>query len=367
MPALSQIVDIVTATLPTFEMGKYDSVGLAQLYPDYEFIKQFVQARKRLEDTSYLIDTSLEIGAPSSFEASYTNHPLQTSAPRLLKRIQTPLCKARTSTTFSEDEKELQGASPTKIVDVVQTRLNKWRRDMIEGLEHQLLSTPASPDQVPDVLRGLNYWMTDKSGISVDTLDMNGGDDPTGHTAGAGGITKAAESRWPNAVAKFSKISQDSFFDLVEQFLNRVRMHSAIPHPSVAPEVPSRLIYVQEPIKRACSRFLAASNDDVGNDAGVYRDASFYKSIPIVIWHAMSDPASPVRPSVGTAKLVDWNTFMYQVHSAFDQKISGPDKLPNVPGQMVMVNELWHALHCVRRDRNLQMTTDTLELQPSSS
>jgi hypothetical protein len=49
-----------------------------------------------------------------AYEHSYTNHPLQTSAPKLARRIQTPLVKIRNSMTFSEDEKELQGASHGK-------------------------------------------------------------------------------------------------------------------------------------------------------------------------------------------------------------------------------------------------------------
>jgi hypothetical protein len=365
MPNIGKIADIFNMTLPTFERGKYDSVGIAQLYPDYEVVKQFVTAARKTKDSSYLIDTSLEIGAPSSFEASYPNHPAQTAAHKLLRRIQTPLVKVRTSVTFSEDEKELQGASDTKIVDIVQARMTKWDRDYWEGVEHSLLSAPTDPDQFPDVLRGLDYWVTGNSGVT--TLDMHGGDDPTGFTAGAGGITKAQESRWPNAVAKFAKISQDDFFDKLDQFLNRVRMMALVPHPAVASEVPARVIYCQEPVKRAVARYFMASNDDIGNDGGVYRDANFFKSIPITIWHAMSDPASPVRPATGTVKLIDWNAFMFQAHSAFDRKTTGPLMLPNIPGQMVAYTETWHGLHCTRRDRNLEMTTATEELQPSAA
>lgn len=366
MPAISTIADIVTATLPTFERGKWDAVGLAQLYPDYEFVKQFVQGTKRVKDTSYLIDTTLEIDSPSSYEHSYTNHPAETATHKLVKRIQTPLVKSRTSMTFSEDEKELQGASYEKIVDVVQMRMTKWHRDFIEGIEHDLLTFPSSASQFPDQLRGvLGYWVTPNS--SVTDFSLNGGNDPVGHSAGAGGITKAAEPRWPNAVAKFDKISADDYFDKLSQFLNRVRIMAVVPNPSVAPDVPRRVNYVQEPVKRAVERYMQAANDNWGSDAGVYRDACMYRSIPITIWHAMSSPDSPVRPETCVSLLVDWNAFMYQVHSAFDQKITGPLMLPNVPGQMVSYNETWHALHCTRRDRCMYMYSDNADLQPSAT
>lgn len=366
MPAISKISDIVTLTLPTFEKNKWDSVGLAQLYPEYEFVKQFVQGSKRKKQTSYLIDTALEIDAPTSYEESYTNHPAQTAAHKLARRIQTPLTKVRTSLTFSEDEKELQGKSDSQIVDVVQMRMTKWHRDLIEGLEHALLSFPASTTSFPDQLRGiLDYWVTPNS--TVTDFDMNGGLDPSGHATGAGGLTVADEPRWANAVGKFAQVSPDDFFDKISQFLNRVRIMAVVPHPSVAPDVPRRVCYVQEPVKRAVERYMQAANENLGNDAGVYREANVYRSIPITIWHALSDPDSPVSPSTATAMLIDWNSFMYCVHSAFDQKITGPVELPNVPGQMVAYNETWHGLHCTRRDRNLYLTTDNADLQPSSS
>lgn len=367
MPKLSQIVDILTATLPTFELGKYDAVGIAQLYPDYEYVKQMIQGMRKKEDTSYEIDRSLEIGAPSSYEHTYTNHAAETATHKQLRRISTPLVKVRTSCTFSEDEKALQGKSPTQIVNVVQARLTKWRRDLIEGIEHDFLSSPTGPDQHPDQLRGLGYWLTSKSGLTAGALEMNGGDDPTGHSAGAGGLTKAQEARWPNAVCDFAKISDDDFFDKVSQFLNRVRTMAVVPNPSQVSEVPSRIMYTIEPIKRAVERYMTANNENVGDDAGVYRGASYFRGIPIAIWHALSDPASPVQATTGVVKLVDWNSFEYIVHSEFDQKITGPTELPNVPGQKVLYNEMWHALHCNRRDRNMEMTTDTAELQPSAS
>jgi hypothetical protein len=160
---------------------------------------------------------------------------------------------------------------------------------------------PTGVDQAVDQLRGMPYWVTDHSGIAVtDGVLMNGGDDPTGFTTvGAGGILKAAEARWPNAVAKFAKVNDDDFFDKISQFLNRVRTMAVVPNPGVFPTYRPRVGYVQEPMKRALERYFTASNENIGDDAGVYRGASHFRSVPFTIWHAMSDPASPVRPTTG--------------------------------------------------------------------
>lgn len=373
MPAIGKIADLVTLTLPTFERGKYDAVGTAQLYPDLEVVKQLVTARRKSRTTSTSLDTTLEIGAPTSYEHSYPNHPAQTAAHKLARRIATPLCKTRTSMTFSEDEKELQGSDMERIMDVVQMRTTKFDRDHWEGLEHDFLSLPANGvDTFPDRLRGIPFWVTTKSGQSAGTIDMHGGDEVTNFSGGKGGLTKAVEPRWANATGVFSKVSQDDFFDLISQFINRVNMMAVVPNPSVASDVPSRVIYVQEPVKRACERYFSVANENMGTDGGTYRDANYYRSIPITIWHALSSPDSPVRgnfsPSTtGTALLIDWNAFMYAVNSAFDRKVTGPLMLPNVPGQMVVYQESWHALHCTRLDRCLRLSTTTTELLPSST
>lgn len=365
MPALSSIADIVNLTLATIDRNKWDSVGLAQLYPDYEVVKQFVQQARRVSDTSYTLTSKLEIAAPSSFEATYTNHPAETSAHKQSIEITTPMVKMRTSMTYSEDEKELQGKTMEKLVDIIQLRTTKWQRDFIEGLEHAFLAAPTSSSQFPDVLRGLPYWVTDHSGITTaDGMLMNGGDDPTGFSGGAGGVTKASQPRWPNAVAKFVSVTQNDFFDLLSQFMNRVRLMAVVPHPELVSDIPSRVIYVQEPVKRACERYFSVANEDMGVDGGTYRGANWFRSTPISIWHAMSDPASPVQSTACTVRLIDWNSFRLTVHSAFDQKITGPLMLPNIPGQMVVYNESWMGLECLRRDRNLLLTSDTTELQP---
>lgn len=364
MPKLSNIADIVTATLPTFEKGKWDAVGLAQLYPEYEFVRQFVQGAKVKRDTSYLIDTSLEIAAPSSFEAVSAGDPLTPSAHKLVRRIQTPMVKCRTSMVFLKDEKDLQGASPSKILEVVKVRMTKFQRDFIEGAEHQLLQFPASADEDPDTLRGLlGYWITPNSAVT--SFSLNGGSDPVGHSGGAGGLTKAQESRWPNAVAKFAQVTPSDYFDLLEQFLNQVNIMPVVPNPSVAKDIPRRINYVQEPVKRAASRYMQSQNDNHGNNAGIYRNAVMYGDIPITIWHAMSSASSPVRPSTATALVVDWNAIEYRVHSAWDQAVTGPEMSIQIPGQLTTVSETYHAIHSPRRDRHMYMTTDNTDLTPA--
>lgn len=361
MPAIRSLADYLTVTLSTFEKNRYDAVGLSQLYPDYEIIKQQVAGRRQVKRTSSRYETFLRIDAPSSYEASFTNHPLATATHKLFKKVVSDMTKVRVSTTFSDEEVELQGTDAERLIDEVQARLVKLDQEYWEGEENALLTFNGSAS--PPVMNGVLYWVTNDTAVTG--FSPNAGDDPV--SGGAGGITAAEESRWPNAVAQFDSITQDDFFDLLSKFLHRVKTKHVVAHPSLAPETPARILYTQEPIQRAVERYLSASNENLGMDAGAYRGAPTFRGIPITIWHAFSSPESTVRPDTayGQCMLIDWNTFHYVVHNAYDRKMHR-EKLPNIPGQHVVATETYRLLHCTRRDRNMRMFTSNADLLPDS-
>jgi hypothetical protein len=360
----SKIPDVVTVTRSEFIKRKYDSVGLAQLYPDYEVVNQYVRARRMVEDTSYVIESDLELPTPNPSEPTGVNHPLETSAPKQHRTLSTRLVTFRTPFTWSEFEKTFQGKDETKLVDIIQGRFTKNDRDHWELLENLLLATDFET-AIEDKFRSLFYWITGNPAITTagTAYSQYGGLDPI--ASGRAGITVASQEKFTNAVAAFDKVSQDDYFDKLSKFLNSVKMQALVPHPQVAPEAPSRVNYVQDPVKRAVERILQASNENTGEDAGFYRNASYYRGVPIVLWHALSSPESPVRPVTGTSLLVDWNTMLIQVHSDWNRRSLNGD-VANTPAQH------WEALfsmlniHCTRPDRNLFLQTDAPDLQPDA-
>lgn len=362
MPVVKDLADHLTVTLSTFEKNKYDLVGLAQKYPDYEVMKQQIQGRRVHRDMSHEYTTELRIDKPSSYEQTYVNHPLQTGTDKLFRDVKSSMTESRVSTTFNNKERVFQGASTEKIIDIIQARLVAMDQDYWEGLEEEFFTFDGAA--FPPKLNGVTAWVTNSSTIT--DFDPNGGDDPSGISGGIGGITAAQEPKWPNAYGEFAAISQDDFFDVITKFLNRAKTKHVVPHPALVSEMPNRVLYTQEPIQRAIERYLAASNQNTGKDAGAYRGSPMYGEIPITIWHVMSSPDSPVRPAKGTCMLIDWETFHYVVHSQLDRKMHGPELLPNIPGQFVVAEETAHLLHCTRRDRNLRLETDTVSLQPDS-
>lgn len=363
MPSVQQLADLVALTRSEFERNRWTT--LASLYPDYLWVQQALQSRRMTKQTSTHLEWALEIAAPSSFEASYANHPLQVSVPDIAKKCRADLIKYRTSVGWTVDEQELQGGDETKLVSVIEMRMVKHERDYIEGLENALADKPTNSTEFPQKLFGLPYWLP--TDTSATTLSMNGGADPAGFTGGAGGITVADVPRWAHAVAGWDKLSDDDLFDKLSEFLNRAHYFSPVPVPNIAPDVPQRQILIQMPLRLAYEKLLTVGNDNLQQDAGRFRNSLNFRSIPLDVWHAISDPASPVRPATGLLYVIDWNTFEWVFHSAFDGTVSNPKEDPHVPGAIRQDRQVYTQLKCVNRERNATFYSNATEFLPTAS
>jgi hypothetical protein len=195
---------------------------------------------------------------------------------------------------------------------------------------------------------------------------MNGGADPVGFTSGAGGLTVAEVPRWAHAVAGWTKLSDDDIFDKMSEFMQRAHYFAPVPTPSVISDVPKRQILCQLPFKLAYEKYCTVGNDNILTDAGRFRDSQTYRSIPVYVWHAISDPASPVRPAYGLLYLIDWSTFDWIFHSSFDMKTSDPIPDPNVPGSFRIWTQTYCQLQCRNRERNATFYSAADEFLPTS-
>jgi hypothetical protein len=213
-----------------------------------------------------------------------------------------------------------------------------------------------------ETIFGFPAWITDGT-VGASGFELYGGDDP--YVGGRpGGITIAAQPKYTNPVAEFATISDDDFFDKIEKFLIHRKLMGAVPNPRLLPDTPNDVAYCQEAVERAVQRYMQASNQDTGMDAGRYRGKPSYKGIPITTWHAAGHPDSPVADPTGVVRVIDWNSFEYSVQPEYDRKIDGPKDMPLVPSGKYITSELWHQLVCQRPDRSLFMETDTPSLQP---
>ena len=366
MPSLSALNDFVVNQIGAFERGKWDYIGLAQLYPTLEALAQLVP-RKRTQ-TNYEATIVYGTRTETSGHGAKPGDPVSPVNKKNALKRKVKMVKYVDSIGWTLDQDTLQGKSDEHIVRQIQMDLVDFDLHWWQDLEHMLLKLPANIDPADDETAfGFPAWVTDDANIANDTFELKGGDNPTWTGTGTGrpgSISVGDQPDYTNPVAKFSTVSDDNFFNFLEEFLLLRKLLGAVPNPRLLPDTPNDVCYTQLPLQQAIQIYMQSSNDNVGLNAGRYRGLPTYKNIPFAVWHALGHPDSPVAPTTGQAYLIDWNSFAYNVQPEYDRKIEGPKDLPLVPSGKYITSEVWHQITCDRPDRNLKLVTDTAGLQP---
>ena len=360
--SLSQLNDHVKLNIGTFIKGRWDYIGLAQRYPEYEAIAQLAprkQPASNYEQTvTYQTDEDVE---PQPTKPGSPVQPSQTKK-ALTRKIK--LVKVLDSIGWTLDSDKLKGKSDEHIVKQIQMDMVGYDLRWWLFLEHALLrkATNIIPDDDEHAF-GFPAWVTDGTVTDASGFQLYGGADP--YAGGRpGGITVAAQPKFTNPVAEFASVSDDDFFDKIETFLTYVKVMGIVPNPRLIPDTPSRVCYVNDKVLRAVQRYMQASNQDTGLDAGRYRGKPSYKGIPFTTLFAAFHPDSPVKDATCVVRLIDWNTFEYGVHPDYDRLTEGPKDADKVPGEVYMTTQHWHQIACQRPDRSLFMESATPSLQP---
>lgn len=363
MPSLSSLVDFINLNRGAFVEGRWDYVGLAQRYPTYEAVAQLVP-RKDSSVSNLETTVAYQTETESTGRGAKPGEPITLVTKKKAIRRKVKLVKYIDHLSWVLDTDALLGKPDEHIVksiqmDFVDFDLHWW--NYLEECLLRMADNITPEDDEPAF--GFPAWVTDATSISTGEFKLYGGADP--YSGGRpGGLSIGTYPKFTNPVYKFGTVSDDDLFDGIEKFLLQRKLMRVVPNPGLLPDTPNDVLYVQLKVHNAITRYLKASNSDVGMDAGRYRGNPTYNGIPIVVWHALSHPDSPVRPTTCQAYLIDWNSFKYSVHRDYDRKISPVMDTPLVPGGKYITSEVWHQITCDRPDRNLKLVSDSPDLQP---
>jgi len=362
MPSLSAINDFVELNIGTFVKGRWDYIGLAQLYPTLEGIAQLVPRKQPASNYESTIVYQTE--TEDSGHGAKPGDPVQPVNKKNALRRKVKVVKDVDSIGWTEDMDTLQGKSDEHIVKQIQMDLVDFDLHFWQRLEHGLLNKPLNiiPED-DEAYFGFPAWITDDAATTTNSFTLYGGDDPYA-TGRPGAISVATHPKYTNPVAQFDSVSDDDYFDKLEKFFLQRKLMGVVPNPRLIPDTPNDVIYTQLPLQTAVQRYMMASNENIGMDAGRYRGAPTYKQVPFVLWHALGHADSPVRIPTAVCLVVDWNSFEYNVVPSYDRKIDGPKDWPLVPSGKYVTSEMWHQVVCHRPDRNFRMKSSTANLQP---
>lgn len=360
MPNWSAIADSLTLNIGTFQKGQWDLVMLAQRYPKLEVIEQLIP--RKTSASNYEATVVYQTRTEPTGGGRVIGQPVQPTQREKALRRKVHLVKDGDELGWYADQETLQGKSDEHIVkqmamDLAEFDMHRWER-----LEHYLLRIPASTDPDDDEpMFGFNAWVTAKTVPGTNEFDLYGGADPYSNGR-PGSISVDDEPGFTNPTATFQAVSDGDLFDKLESFLINRKMMPVVANPGLVPDTPNDVGYFNEKVVKAVQRYLTAGNENIGMDAGRYRGAATYKGIPFVVWHAANHTDSPVQESGCKGRVIDWNSFKYNVEPSYDHKVDGPTPINLTPGGLYITSQTWHQITCDRPDRNLYLESGTTAL-----
>ena len=180
---------------------------------------------------------------------------------------------------FEAHERAFNGGGETQIMDLIKLRRNDAFTAMPELVERRFWTKPSSSSNKKQIY-GIPYWVvwTD-NGVTNPTGGFDGGN-PSGFSAGAGGLDSTSFPRWKNWCAKWAAVSKE---DLIRKWRKASR-RTAFKPPVRAPGYggASRYgYYTSDGVIELLEEVLEAQNDNLGNDLAPKDGEVVFKRIPV--------------------------------------------------------------------------------------
>jgi hypothetical protein len=349
---VQQLHDLAAWTRAT-EYRKGGYVSLTEPLPDYPFFNALVE-REIIRSTP-TIRYQVMADRDNSFEITQAGEPVAISIPKHAKTVSMNWAKARTKWAYLTDEEAFNGAGEDQIIDVVTARKVEHDSEFRRNLEVKLNDNASEPTK-NDII-GIKDWLP--ADTTATDLELNGGADVV---YGVTGVEVATTPRWGHAVCGFDQLADDDLFQKLSEFMHRSKYFVPEGARTIDPAAPQRCILVNHKIFTRWEELQTLANDDLRNDLGLWRGAVNFRSVPVKINHAQSEPDSPATPDGhALVYMLDLNTWALWIHPDFNFLLSEPVKDPNVPGQVKMWRELYCQLACTNREKNLVAYTTTAE------
>ena len=352
--SVKNLKDLVAWTRITeYEMGGY--VSLTEPLAEYVLFNSLM-SREVIRSTPK-ISFQLATEAANSYETVVVGDPIQTSVPKTSNTVTLDWSKKRTSLVYFADEMAFNSVgSSDEIIDVVQQRKVEHDAEFRRNLEIEISDRSSHPTK-EDII-GLKDWFPAKT--TATELELNGGGDITAKEYS--GPTQATVPRWSNAVCGFTKLSDDDLFKKISNFYHSAKYYVPDGARAIDSATPDRCILCNLPVFLAWEELQTAANDDLRHDLGMWRGSINFRSTPVKILHAQSDPNSSSTPDDhALVYALDLTTLKLWVHKDYNFNLSEPHESENVPGQITMWREAYLQTACINREKNLTAYSEAAE------
>lgn len=343
---VDQLFDLAAWTRTSeYKRGGY--VSLTEPLADYPLFNMLID-REVIRSTP-TIRYQLATEAASSYETVEVGDPVQVAIPKTANAVSLVWAKKRTSLAYFADEEAFNNVgSADDIIDVVAQRKVEHDAEFRRNLEVELANQSTHPTK--NDIMGLKDWFPAKT--TATALELNAGGDISAKEYT--GPTVATVPRFDNAVCGFTKLSDDDLFKKISNFYHTAKYYVPEGARAIDSPNPTRVVLCNVPTFLAWEELQVAANDDPKSDLGLWRGAINFRSTPVKILHAQSDPSSAAYDAASSlVYALDLSTLKLWIHANYNFNLSEPIKDPNVPGQVKMWREVYAQLACINREKNL--------------
>jgi hypothetical protein len=330
----SDLDDLVVATLPLFKRHKITDIS-----PDLnEYISSKIMNEKMVTERG---------GERINFKVKVRNTGLArntgmlsedvTGIEDVLVSASVPWTKQTVNWSYSVDEPEFQ-SDPETIIDILRVRDLDAMTDMAELNEENLWSAPtATTDNRP---MGIPFWLQKDTNTAANDGTLNGRD-PSGFTAGRGGLSSTTYPKWRNWTFRYSAYTIDDLVRKIKRSLVFTKFVPPVPTPELGYGSAMREIYttyrVQEPLERLCEN----RNENHGNELAKYMNQVVVGGVPIRLSHFLeaNDTNDPLYG-------IDWGVFRPFVRKGANMRRMGPMQMPKQHDGKTVHYDTWMNYCC---------------------
>lgn len=342
MATVADILDLVNSTLD--DLGPVAFEQIAQNLTDYEIMGRLLKEDRVLIQSGKGFERRVMLsqsGAARHVEMFATDN---TSIIDVLELLNVPWRHAMTDYTIERRE-NLMNKTPAELVNLLTVRRTDAMISLTEVLETAGWASPVdSSDRIEPF--GIPHWVVKNS-----SEGFNGGN-PSGFSAGAGGISTTAFPKWANYTAQYVSVTKTDLIFRMRRAHMSTNFKSPVDIKDLRTGKGERFrIYLNLETLLSIESLAEFQNDQLGADVASMDGRTVFKKNPLVYVPQLdADATDPVY-------MIDTNT-LYIIALAGDiLQESGMQRVPNSHNTMQNFIDLTYNFVCIDRRRNAVLST----------
>lgn len=344
MPALQadSVLDLVTTSLR--ELGRMKWSMIATSLQQYVAMPQLLKKEKVEIGSGYGIQWNVQKSLGGYAERTGLYATDNVNVADVMTTANAPWRHLKTKYAF--DRREItMNSDPARIVDLAKIRRVTAMTDLAVLMETDFWNKPVDSTDT-DKAFGVPYWIVQNA-----TEGFNGGD-PSGFTAGAGGLTAASVANWQNWSGQYTTVTDDDLITKMRKASTFTNFMPPVDVPQYGTNGSSQYgYYTNYSVLGTMEKLLTRQNDNLGNDLASKDGSTLFRQNPVK-WVPFLE-ADTKNPVYG----INWSVFKPVVLKGEYLREAPPQPAPSQHTVVQVFVDLTYNYACYDRRANFVLQT----------